>query len=84
VHPFFEQTIHLATGTYFLYNCSEQLCQPTDVQEVIETEWIPLHKLKTLSVNIDVNTFIRKHSDLLINKAQRNLPSYNIRKLNYE
>jgi 8-oxo-dGTP pyrophosphatase MutT (NUDIX family) len=76
----FQKIIHLTTGTYFMYSHLEQDCKPIDVKEVMETAWVPLEKLKTMNVNVDINAFIRSHSYLLETKAQRNIPKTPIRK----
>jgi len=62
VSTHFQKIIHLATGVYFLYLCqTETQCTPTDTDEIIEIAWIPIHKLRKMNVNVDVNTFLRSY-----------------------
>lgn len=65
----YQQSIQLATGVYFIYNYKECPCIPIDTKEVIETRWASFDSLKKMNVNIDVNTFLRKYPHLLKKKV---------------
>ena len=50
----------LSKGTYFLYNTrTEYYSKPQDCSEIMDSNWFTLAEMQKLSVNIDVNTFIR-------------------------
>ena len=34
----------------------------TDTDEIIEFAWVPIHKLRRMNVNVDINTFLRSYS----------------------
>jgi len=58
----FQKILHLATGVYFLYLCqTETQCIPRDTDEIIEFAWVPIHKLRRMNVNVDINTFLRSY-----------------------
>jgi 8-oxo-dGTP pyrophosphatase MutT (NUDIX family) len=61
----FKRIVHLSTGVYFLYYCSEYPCKPIDTNEVVETAWVTLEAIKKMKVNIDINTFLRSYSYLI-------------------
>ncbi len=73
----FDKIIHLATGTYFVYSCSESIPVPLDTKEVIQAKWMDLQEIKTLSVNVDVNTFLRSHAMMLMRPTQSKFGIYN-------
>ena len=70
--PYFDRIVHLATGTYYIVQTDERRGQPTDTNEVSELRWIPLSKLKSFPVNLDVNTFLRRHGHEFTTPTQRN------------
>lgn len=50
----------LATGVYYLYNTrTENICSTLDPNEIMNTGWFNKKEMKRMSVNIDVNTFLR-------------------------
>ena len=61
----FSKIVHLATGVYFLYYMSEEICKPIDTKEVMETSWVSLQAMKHMSVNVDINTVLRSYSKLV-------------------
>jgi len=76
LNTWYQQSLQLATGVYFIYNMKEQQCSPLDTQEVTETRWVSLDTLKKMNVNVDVNTFLRKYFYLVEKKVQRNSTLY--------
>ena len=66
----FDRILHLATGTYFVYSCDEFTPIPLDTKEVIRAKWMNLQEIKSLSVNVDVNTFLRSHAPTLMRPTQ--------------
>ena len=70
----FDRIIHLATGTYYVYACNEFQTDPRDVKEVVQTEWMDLNRIRSVSVNVDVNTFLREYSASLM-KTVKNKPA---------
>jgi 8-oxo-dGTP pyrophosphatase MutT (NUDIX family) len=75
----FQKIIHLSKGIYFLYYCEEENPAPKDVNEVMETAWVPIEKLCSMNVNVDISMFLRKYSYLYVKPAQRILTSKYIR-----
>ena len=73
----FDKIIHLATGTYFVYSCNECTPVPLDTKEVVQAKWMDLQEIKTLSVNVDVNTFLRSHAMMLMRPTQSKFGIYN-------
>ncbi len=73
----FDKIIHLATGTYFVYSCNECTPVPLDTKEVVQAKWMDLQEIKTLSVNVDVNTFLRSHAMMLMRPTQSKFGMYN-------
>ena len=59
--PFmYSDLYNLATGSYFKYRVlSEDLCSIKDSQEIMATSWVTPEQMKKMSVNIDVNTYLR-------------------------
>ena len=52
---------NLATGTYFKYNIrDEPNCSVRDINEIIRTRWVTPEEMKNMSVNVDVNTYLRR------------------------
>jgi ADP-ribose pyrophosphatase YjhB (NUDIX family) len=64
---FFERMIPLRTGSYYLVRSREINCTTQDPNEVEEIGWFSLSQIraKSLNVNVDVNTFIKDHKDIL-------------------
>jgi len=60
----YQRTLHLATGDYFVYPypCEEE-CIPNDKSEIQDIRWVSLDQLRTMRVNVDINTFLRKHTN---------------------
>jgi 8-oxo-dGTP pyrophosphatase MutT (NUDIX family) len=60
--PFmFSKTLYLATGIYYLYNIRDEVFSETqDSDEVLQTNWFTANELRRMSVNVDVNTFLRR------------------------
>jgi 8-oxo-dGTP pyrophosphatase MutT (NUDIX family) len=77
--PFFDRIVHLATGTYYIVNTPELDACPSDQNEVIDIRWIPLAKIKSFPVNLDVNTFLRQYGTEYILPTQRTFVSYPVR-----
>ena len=77
--PYFDRIVHLATGTYYLVKTPELNVCPTDQNEVMDTRWIPLSKIKTFPVNIDVNTFLRHYGSEYVAPIQRVNVNYPVR-----
>jgi len=51
----------LATGTYFLYKTRVEIdCDIQDSNEICSTKWVTPEEMRDMSVNVDVNTFLRK------------------------
>jgi 8-oxo-dGTP pyrophosphatase MutT (NUDIX family) len=69
--PFFDRIVHLATGTYYVVNTPELAVNPNDETEIMDSQWIPLSKLKSFPVNLDVNTFLRQYGSEYIAPTQR-------------
>jgi 8-oxo-dGTP pyrophosphatase MutT (NUDIX family) len=56
----FDRIVQLSTGTYYLvYTSFETACKVQDLKEVCATQWIPIDEIANLSVNIDVNAFLK-------------------------
>lgn len=79
---YFQKILHLATGTYFLFSYTEKECIPNDIKEVMDTAWVSFDMLKSMNVNIDISTFIKKYSYLIENSTQRKYPIPIIKKYN--
>ena len=62
----FDRIVHLATGTYFVYSCNEFQPAPRDIKEVADVEWMDMKRLRSVSVNVDVNTFLRQYAATLM------------------
>ncbi len=62
----FDRIVHLATGTYYVYSCNEFQPEPRDVKEVAASEWMDLKSLRSVSVNVDINTFLRQYASTLM------------------
>lgn len=77
--PFFDRIIHLTTGTYYLVKTHELNVFPADQNEIIDTRWIPLSKIKGFPVNLDVNTFLRQHGEEFMPPTQRKFVNYPVR-----
>lgn len=77
--PFFDRIVHLATGMYYLVKTPELSVCPTDENEVMDIRWIPLSKLKSFPVNIDVNTFLRNYGTEYCVPTQRSFVMYPVR-----
>jgi len=62
IAPFmYSQTHFLATGTYFLYKTRmEPTCITNDEEEITNIAWVTEKEMKKMSVNVDVNTFLRR------------------------
>jgi 8-oxo-dGTP pyrophosphatase MutT (NUDIX family) len=60
--PFmYSKEYNLATGTYFLYKTrTETGCTIQDTHEISNTRWVTPEEMRNMSVNVDVNTFLRK------------------------
>ena len=60
--PFmYSRVYHLATGKYYHFKTrEEQQCFPVDTHEVCSTRWMSREEMKKSSVNVDVNTFLRR------------------------
>ena len=60
--PAYPTTIHqLATGVYYHYKVGEELIgEPEDTNEVIDLRWVSVDEMRHMSVNIDVNTYLRR------------------------
>lgn len=69
--PLFERVLHLATGIYYLVRTSEYPCKIQDPNEISEIAWMSLSELRTKSVNVDVNTFLREYGELIQAPTQR-------------
>jgi len=60
IPPLFSEVCHLATGSYYKYNVrGEYICDVQDPQEIMATAWVTTDEMKKMSVNIDVNTYLR-------------------------
>ena len=71
---YFQRTLYLSTGNYFLYSYdSEPFCTTKDSKEIQEIKWASIQELRSMNVNIDINTFLRNHSSFYSNKKY--LPS---------
>jgi 8-oxo-dGTP pyrophosphatase MutT (NUDIX family) len=71
----FKSIVHLKTGTYYIIESNEQRVYPRDITEIEEVAWVPISKISSLNVNIDVNTFIREHLNTqCIQKKKNTLP----------
>jgi len=68
LNTWYQQSVQLATGLYFIYKYKEQPCTPIDTTEVTETRWVTMDALKKMNVNVDINTFLRKYAYLLKRK----------------
>jgi 8-oxo-dGTP pyrophosphatase MutT (NUDIX family) len=62
VAPFmYSKEYILATGIYYLYKTRmETGCSIQDCNEISNTKWVTSDEMRGMSVNIDVNTFLRK------------------------
>jgi mRNA-decapping enzyme subunit 2 len=66
---YFQRTFHLSTGNYFLYSYhSEPQCKTNDTNEIQDIKWASISELKTMRVNIDINTFLRTYPSTYSNK----------------
>jgi len=55
------KTLYLATGIYYLYNTRNEPCSETqDSNEVVQINWFTPTQMRKMSVNVDVNTFLRR------------------------
>ena len=57
--PFFDRVLQLSTGMYFLVNTYPFTCQPQDTEEIMDSAWVPIDKIRSMSINIDVSAFLR-------------------------
>jgi 8-oxo-dGTP pyrophosphatase MutT (NUDIX family) len=64
---FFEKVIPLRTGSYYLVRHREVNCTTQDPNEVEEIGWFSFNQIrsKNLSVNVDVNTFLKEYKTIL-------------------
>jgi len=66
----FDRTLQLATGVYFLYLLENEIqCTPNDTNEITELSWVPIHTLKYMNVNVDINTFLRSYGHQYIHNS---------------
>ena len=66
------KTLHLAKGIYYLYNIrSEVVSNTQDVNEIIQINWFTPNELRKMSVNVDVNSFLRKSKKNYMNTWKR-------------
>jgi 8-oxo-dGTP pyrophosphatase MutT (NUDIX family) len=73
----FDRILHLSTGTYYLVYMSRDIsCAVQDSKEVIATQWVPLNEISKLSVNIDVNAFLKT---VYARPTKSNKPKYIVR-----
>jgi 8-oxo-dGTP pyrophosphatase MutT (NUDIX family) len=73
----FHRILHLATGIYFLYSYKDELpCTIRDTNEITEISWVSIEQLKTMNVNVDINTFIRLHGNEYTSIQKRYVKSY--------
>ena len=72
----FDRILHLATGTYFVYSCDEFTPIPLDTKEVVQAKWMDLEEIRSVSVNVDINTFLRSHAQSLIRPTQRKFTKF--------
>ena len=70
----FKSVVHLKTGIYYIIESNEQRVYPRDAAEVEEVAWVPISKITSMNVNIDVNTFIKEHLKPRIQGKKRSLP----------
>jgi len=66
----FDRILHLATGTYFVYSCDEYNPVPLDTKEVVQAKWMDLNEIRSVSVNVDINTFLRAHAMYIMRPTQ--------------
>ena len=61
--PFmYSKILYLATGIYYLYTIRSEPCSIIqDVSEIVRIGWHTSNELEQMSVNVDVNTFLRKN-----------------------
>ena len=62
--PFMHSKIlHLATGIYYVYNVQfETVSETNDPREISHLGWFTEDEIRKMSVNVDVNTFLRKNT----------------------
>lgn len=60
--PLYHNDIYqLATGQYYYYRVNEELIgEPEDTNEVIDLRWVSPKEMRQMSVNIDVNTYLKR------------------------
>lgn len=69
------KTLHLATGIYYVYNIRNEVFSETqDSEEVMQTNWFTANEIRKMSVNVDVNTFLRRNKKMYMKTWRR--PGY--------
>jgi 8-oxo-dGTP pyrophosphatase MutT (NUDIX family) len=60
--PFmYYNSYQLATGFYYMYKTPEEYdCKTMDPDEIKNVSWFTISEIQKISVNIDVNTFLRQ------------------------
>ena len=53
--------ISLAVGEYYIvFVANEYICRTFDEIEIMQVKWLTIDELKKMSVNVDINTFLRR------------------------
>jgi 8-oxo-dGTP pyrophosphatase MutT (NUDIX family) len=74
----YERILTLSTGMYYLTRSPELETKLKDKNEILEIRWMTYDELKNADVNVDVNTFLRNHRDLIVQPKQPMTPRKNI------
>jgi 8-oxo-dGTP pyrophosphatase MutT (NUDIX family) len=91
--------VKLAVGSYYIIFVENEFAPIVyDLQEIVQVKWVPISEMKSMRVNIDINSFIRRLSKIdgteplwqLINRRcngyghmQRSQDCYQIELANY-
>lgn len=57
----YDRVYCLATGTYYMYSIPFECdAEPSDRDEITQCKWVDVDDMRNMSVNVDVNTFLRR------------------------
>lgn len=72
-----KKVVLLPTGTYYVFEVNEFPCSPQDTNEVEGTAWLSYSQLRRLSVNLDLNVFLKRHEELCVAQSRKAVYSQN-------